>query len=214
MVFRRRDRRTPFRIVRDAVYPRGGWGRALSYISYRLRRLPDPPGRIARGIACGVFVCFTPLFGFHFIFSALLALMIRGNVVAALLATAFGNPLTFPVIAVISMRIGTWLLGPTGAEPSAGVLESFSGAFGEAMANLIRLITGGDPEWGRLQVFFESVFLPYTLGGLIPGLICATAFYWLSLPVIEAYQKRRRRIFAGRVKRRLKRGAEDPGPTA
>jgi len=212
-VFKRRDKRTFLQNLRNALYPRGGWWRALSYVVYRIRRLPDQPGRIARGIACGAFVCFTPLFGFHFILAALLALLIRGNVVAALLGTAFGNPLTFPVIAVVSMSIGTWLLG-SDAEASAGVLESFSGAFGEGMANLIRLITGGSPEWGRLQVFFETVFLPYTLGGLIPGLVCSAALFWLSRLLIGAYQKRRRRVFAERGKARLAGRAGDAGPAA
>ena len=49
MVFKRRDRRSIWQILQETVYPRGGWARAASYISHRVRRLPDPPARIARG---------------------------------------------------------------------------------------------------------------------------------------------------------------------
>ena len=67
MVFKRRNPRTWLRTVAEVFYPRGGWRRAVSYVIHRLRRLPDPPHKIARGVAAGVFVCFTPFFGFHFV---------------------------------------------------------------------------------------------------------------------------------------------------
>ena len=54
---------------------------------------------------------FTPLFGLHFVFAAALAWVMGGNMVAALLATFVGNPVTFPLIAAVSMEVGTWLLG-------------------------------------------------------------------------------------------------------
>ena len=40
--------------------------------------------------------------------------------------------------------------------------------------------------------FFMEVFFPYLIGGMIPGLIAGLAGYYLSLPVIQAYQNRRK----------------------
>ena len=57
----------------EFVWPRGGWARAFHYVKHRMRRLPDSPERIARGVWAGVFVTFTPLFGMHFVFAVLLA---------------------------------------------------------------------------------------------------------------------------------------------
>jgi uncharacterized protein (DUF2062 family) len=51
-----------------------------------MKRLPDSPERIARGVWAGVFVTFTPLFGMHFIVAALLAKLMKGNILAALMA--------------------------------------------------------------------------------------------------------------------------------
>jgi len=204
VVFKRRDRRSPTRIVVELFWPKGGWGRAVNYIGLRLRRLPDPPARIARGVASGVFVCFTPFFGLHFIVAALVAWLIRGNIVAALLSTLVGNPLTFPLIAAMSIQIGERLLGTQTPVPLPQVLGTFSKAFGQLTRNFVALLTGGEAKWDRLDVFFEGVFLPYLVGGLAPGLVVAMIVFWAAKPVIAAYQRRRAGAVAALGKRRLK----------
>ena len=73
MVFRRRDRRPWWKVIAGFLWPKGGWGRAFTYVRHRLNRLPDPPDRIARGIFAGVFTTFTPFYGLHFIVAATLA---------------------------------------------------------------------------------------------------------------------------------------------
>jgi uncharacterized protein (DUF2062 family) len=73
MVFRRRDRPSFLDRAREFFYPRRGWGRAIEYVSHRVRRIPDTPHRIALGFACGVFASFSPLFGLHFLYAAGLA---------------------------------------------------------------------------------------------------------------------------------------------
>ena len=75
----------------QALWPRGGRRRAFLYVRHRVNRLPGSPEQIGRGIWVGVFITFTPFYGLHFGISALLAWMIRGNVIAALLATFFGR---------------------------------------------------------------------------------------------------------------------------
>ena len=92
MVFKRRDPKPFLRAVVEFFWPRGGWKRAANYVKHRLRRLPDPPERIARGIWAGVFTTFTPFYGLHFLFAGLLAFAMRGNIFAAMLATFFWQP--------------------------------------------------------------------------------------------------------------------------
>lgn len=190
MVFKRRTPRTYLQAVGQSFYPRGGWARAAQYVLLRVRRLPDPAHKISRGIAAGVFASFTPFFGLHFFLSATIAYLIRGNIMAALLATFVGNPFTFPLIAAISMEIGTWLLG-TPPVPLPFVLASFSDAAVEIWRNFVAIFTSAEAEWGDLPMFFGRVFLPYLIGGIAPGIACAFAFYILSEPLIRAYQKAR-----------------------
>jgi uncharacterized protein (DUF2062 family) len=204
MVFKRRTPRTWGVAVSQFFYPRGGWRRAASYVLHRLRRLPDAPHRIARGIAAGTFISFTPLFGFHFIGAALIAWLLRGNIVASLLGTFFGNPLTFPFIAAASLETGRWILGI----PAQGtLLPDVLGAFGQASVQLWRnaaAILGPEQmHWDSLGRFYDRIFLPYLVGSIIPGTLAAVAMHYISLPVINAYQSLRRKRLHARLERRL-----------
>ncbi|MBP6736123.1 MAG: DUF2062 domain-containing protein [Rhodobacteraceae bacterium] len=201
MVFRRRTRLTLPERLQALVYPKGGWRRAARYVWVRLTRLPDPPHRIARGIWAGIFVSFTPLFGVHLGLGAVLAFVLRGNVLAALLATMVGNPLSFPVIAVLSIQLGHLLLGnAASAPPAAHILQAFASAGAEVWNNLLAVFLPAKADWGSLASFYDGFFLPYMLGGLIIGGLAATAGYLVALPLIGAYQ-------ALRLRRRQERSA-------
>jgi len=195
VVFKRRDRRPIWQIVADFFWPRGGWGRAFRYVRHRLHRLPDPPHRIARGIFAGIFVTFSPLFGFHFLYAATLAWVLRGNIVAALLATFVGNPLTFVPIGAMSLQTGYFLLGMHHGSADE-VHRSLGGKFVDAgrdlKDNLWAVFTDAPVDWSHLHLFYDEVFFPYLIGGMLPGLIAGLAGYYLSLPVIQAYQNRRK----------------------
>lgn len=183
----------------------------MRYVAHRLRRLPDPAHKISRGIAAGVFTSFTPLFGLHFIVSAMLAWVMRGNILAALLATFVGNPLTFPLIAAVSMEIGSFILGER-ALPLPLVLGSFTDAANDLWRNFIAIFTDDPTRWGGLHRFWDRVFLPYLVGGLGPGLAAAIAAYVLANPIIAAYQKARlsrlKKKFAKRRERAISRRIE------
>ncbi|MFC6688786.1 DUF2062 domain-containing protein [Jhaorihella thermophila] len=198
MVFKRRDPRPPLRALAEFIYPRGGWTRAFHYIRHRIRRLPDTPERIARGIWIGVFTSFTPFYGLHFVIAFILARLMRANVIAALMGTLFGNPLTYVPIGVVALQTGHFLLGSEYSEAeSRSFLELLSDATADLKNNLLALITGHEADWHGLIQFYDDVFFPYMVGGLIPGVIAATVCYVLTLPVIRAYQiSRRNRIKA------------------
>lgn len=206
VVFKRRDKRSWPRIVAETFWPRGGWRRAALYVKHRIRRLPDKPHRIARGIFCGVFASFTPLYGLHFVVAFVLARLIGGNILAAFLSTFVGNPITFPFIAAISLKLGYGILGlemrhdvarplhEGGAEAmNAGLMAKFSGAFADLWANFRAIFTHDVANWHRLELFYDDVFLPYLVGGILPGLLAGGVAYRLTLPLITAYQKRRQK---------------------
>jgi uncharacterized protein (DUF2062 family) len=215
VVFKRRDRRSIWQIVSDFFYPRGGWGRAFEYVKHRVRRLPDTPQKISRGIWAGVFVCFTPLFGLHFIFAALIATLMRGNILASLMATFFGNPLTFPPIGFAALSLGHWLQGTRPQQVFDGGLgQKFAAAGYDLWHNLTAIFTHEKADWRGLARFYEDVFWPYLIGGIIPGVVTATVCYYVSVPLIGAYQNRRRKRLRAKLNT-LKNSAnapEQPGP--
>jgi hypothetical protein len=172
----------------------------LLYIRHRVRRLPDTPEKIARGIWAGVFTTFTPFYGLHFILSLILARLMNGNILAALLATFFGNPLTYVPIGVVSLSTGHFLLGtePKG-EVDRSIVGKFFDAWSDLWANGRAVFTEETANWDGLAIFYNDIFLPYTVGGIAPGIIAGSIAYYLSVPVIRAYQNRRK----GRLARKL-----------
>ncbi|WP_370400105.1 DUF2062 domain-containing protein [Sulfitobacter sp. JB4-11] len=193
MIFKRRDPKPALRAVAEFLWPRGGWTRAFHYVKYRMKRLPDSPDRIARGIWAGVFTAFTPFYGLHFVIAFLLARAMKGNLLAALMGTFFGNPLTYVPIGVVSLQTGHFILG---SKMDEGVHRSLGGKFVDAGSdlwhNLIAIFTDAKMDWAGLSVFGHEVLYPYLIGGILPGIICATVCYYLMVPLLYAYQKRRR----------------------
>ena len=217
MVFKRRDRRSPGRAVLEALYPRGGWRRAFDYVKHRIRRLPDTPEKIGRGVWAGVFAAWTPFYGLHFIVAAILAKVLRGNILASLLGTFFGNPLTYVPIGVIALQAGHWIMGRSHrGDLDRGLGAQFAGAGRDLWHNLTAIFTPEHAHWSRLAGFYDEVFLPYLIGGIIPGLVTATAAYYLIVPLIAAYQNRRRKLLGARLGKLAPKASAAglPGPAA
>ncbi len=193
MVFKRRDRRSPVQIASEFVYPRGGWTRAFHYVKHRVRRLPDSPERIARGIGAGVFAAFTPFYGLHFVVAAICARLLNGNILAALSGTFFGNPLTYVPIGVISLQTGHFILGTEFREGDThGLMGKFADAMGDLKDNFLAMFSDRVADWHGLEIFYDEVFYPYMVGGVLPGILAGVICAYLSLPLIRKYQQRRR----------------------
>lgn len=215
-MFKRRDRRPIWQIVFDFIYPRGGWSRAAQYVKHRVRRLPDTPEKISRGIAAGVFAAFTPFYSMHFLVAAIGARLMRGNILAALLGTFFGNPLTYIPIGFASLGTGYWLLDRpfnTALFGLGGEVDldyctlgcRFGNAFFDIWHNFLAMFTPETADWHGLADFYFEVFYPYMIGGIIPGVVCGGVSYYLSVPLITAYQNRRRKVLRAKLEQLTKK---------
>jgi uncharacterized protein (DUF2062 family) len=193
----------------EFFWPKGGWGRAAMYVKHRVNRLPDPPDRIARGICAGVFTTFTPFYGLHFVIAALLAFVMRGNILAAILATFFGNPLTYVPIGVISMKTGYWLLGLEANYEHGGLGHKFVKAGEDLWQNMTAIFSDHAADWSDLRIFYDEVFYPYMIGGILPGIAFGLAGYFVTLPIITAYQNRRKGALKAKLASLKKKKAQD-----
>ena len=206
-LFKRRERRSIFRFFYEVVFSLKGISRAIEYVGIRLKRIPDTPHKISLGMSCGIFASFTPLFGLHFLIAGLLSYLLRANVLASLIGTFVGNPITFPIITVFNLKLGEWLLGSS--EYSSGD----GGKIFEGFLDFIFLIyksfftegSIGENSVPRMNEFLNGVFIPYSLGGLILGVFSAIISYFLLRSLVSTYQKKRDALKAKRSKKKLMR---------
>ncbi len=172
MLFRRRESETLLERVRVHLWPRRSWTRSSRYVVYRLRRISETPHAVALGFAAGVFSALTPYLGTHMVVAALLAWAIGGSIVAALLGTFVGNPLTYPLFWYSTYQVGNLMLG----EPAGRQNIDLSGGIFQSSL---------DQLWPILK--------PMTFGCVPIGLALAGLSYILVRPMVEAYKHRRRR---------------------
>lgn len=133
---------------------------------FRLLRLNSSPPEIAIGVAIGVFIAITPLYGFHTIMVIIAALLIRRvNKIAILLGTNISTTFTFPFI--------TW------------------GGY-----NIGRLVLGNNYpplQWQTFKYFSYKTILhfyyPLFIGSVILGLALAVASYFITFWFIMRRKK-------------------------
>jgi hypothetical protein len=106
------------------------------------------------------------------VMAALLAWVIGGSVVAALLGTFLGNPLTYPLLWYSTYEVGNLMLRGKMVQKQ---IDLSGGIFQKSIEQL----------WPILK--------PMTLGSIPVGLALALLSYALVKPMVEAYKHRRRR---------------------
>jgi uncharacterized protein (DUF2062 family) len=228
MVFKRREPLGWLAWMREMVYPTGGFKRATRYVIHRMSRLPDDPHRIARGVFAGFLIGFLPLPGLQFAAAWAAARLVRGNLLAALLGTFNTNPVTTPFFAVFAMTFGHWIMGVQEPLSADAIGHAFAHATGDLWRNFMAIFTEDHMKWGGLIRFWHEIYVPYFIGALIPGVVISAVAYYVTIPIVQTYQKARaakaddRRERRARLKhslteaknRLLHRGEKDADPAA
>jgi uncharacterized protein (DUF2062 family) len=177
MLFKRRETESFLARMRVHLWPRRSWTRSSRYVVYRLRRLSATPHAIALGFSVGVFSAITPFLGTHLIMASLVAWIAGGSIIAAVLGTFIGNPLTYPFLWYLTYSVGNFMLGAHGIRKK---IDLSDGIFHASLAHL----------WPILK--------PMSLGTIPVGLSAAALSYVLVKPAVAAYQRRRRCEFEQR----------------
>lgn len=164
------------------IWPRMGLRRYMVYLVHRIGRLPGTAHNIAAGFASGAAMSMTPFIGLHFLLGALLAWVLRGNLLASAIGTVVGNPWTFPFIWMYTYRIGARILGH---DPQGESVRQFSiiNAFQDPVA------------------FLGPVMLPMMIGSALAAIVVWFSIYWAVRAAVEKYKKRR-------IERRHRRAIE------
>jgi len=188
-MFKRRNPLSVTRKVFNFFWPSIGWRRAGAYSLHRLARLPGSAYSIAGGFACGAAISFTPFVGLHFILSAILAWIIRANILASAIGTAVGNPWTFPFIWTWLYQTGTWMTA--GEALSGAKAPQFSEIFGRMIEAVLNL------DMAYLMDTVAPIFWPMLASSVPTGMVIWGVFYLPLKYVVGRYQDRRALKMAG-----------------
>jgi len=181
---------------------------------------------VARGVFAGFFIGFLPLPGLQFLAAWGMARLMRGNVLAALLGTFNTNPVTTPPFTVFSVWLGHWMLGIEAPLNAKYILSALENAGHDLWYNFMALFGPEKAQWDGLIQFWNEIYLPWLIGALGPAIVISAIAYYVTIPLVEAYQKaraataderaeRRRKMraklaeAAAKLKRRSEKGGED-----
>lgn len=159
------------------------------FFKYRILHTNDSPSCIARGVAVGLFVAWTPAIGLHILMALTLAFIFRANKFAAVACAWVSNPFTLVPIYYPSFLLGKKLLqffrahsemDNTSATELCGRL-SITWNFG----NVFTL-----EFWRNMLYFFWHYALPELwLGSIIIGLILAAVGYFVTYKLVVRHRK-------------------------
>lgn len=164
---------------------------ALRRAYERFIRIRGDPKDISFGLALGIFMGISPIFGFQLILAVLIAALLKWNKIAAAMGTLISNPLTTPFIYPFAYLVGSSVMGTTTKN---------------------HLVIPRDlATAGRMLEEAPQLLLEMTLGTVLIGLPLALLGYFLSYVALIRYREtirdkmaaRRQKLAIRRKKKRL-----------
>jgi uncharacterized protein (DUF2062 family) len=174
---------------------RWGFLRQIKLNAIRVARIKSSPDAVARGIALGVFIGFTPFFGFHIAIALVCAFLLRQNKIATFAGVWVTNPLTAPPIYYLEYSVGRMLL----AQPAPGY-ERFNY---ELIGQMIK-----ENNWEIMRY----IGAPWMLGSLVLGIPAALICYALTFRLIPSLRQYKFRRWPRRLRRFLPGEEKDNQP--
>ena len=152
------------------------WGRMRDFVVYDVIHADDTPHRIALGVACGMFVCFTPTIPFQMVLAVALSWLLRANKVVGIPLVWLSNPATMVPIFLPQYLLGCQLLGMKAMDVD--------------FSKLTQTYTDWDEQFLVAWGLMEKIFWPLWLGSIIISTLVGIASYYFSLFLIIRYRNR------------------------
>jgi uncharacterized protein (DUF2062 family) len=152
-----------------------------------LIRLRGTPQAIARGIAVGMVVAFTPTIGFQTLIALGVATLLNANRPVSIIPTWLTNPFTIPPVYAFTYYLGSFVW--PGPEPATVTRAMRAAARDLESLDFLALRA-------QIGVFLDlgtDVFIAMWIGGLIVGSIAAAIAYPLTVRTVMRLRERRAR---------------------
>jgi uncharacterized protein (DUF2062 family) len=170
---------------------------AARFIKFRILHVDDTPQRIARGMAVGLWVAFTPLMGIQMAIALGGAILFRANKALAVMCVWLSNPLTLVPVYGPCYLIGRFLVRRIHPDIQASqVGEQLSRIF-----SFSTLLTSFHSAafWKEVAVVFGKIGLEVTVGGFVLGTLFAIIGYFATYWIVTNHRAK-----SGRRRFRLK----------
>jgi hypothetical protein len=165
-------------------------------------RAKASPEFIARGMALGTLVAFTPIIGFHFVLAIALAYLFRGSRAAAIIPIWITNPLTLVPIFTTTHRLGRLFWH---APVSDRINAHLQTVVDQMTAHSVSKFAEGLREFA--VVGFDNLVCMW-IGGLLAGGVAASVVYPLTVRGVLRYRAIREQR---REKKRVRAKSSGPG---
>ncbi|MEN6307963.1 MAG: DUF2062 domain-containing protein [Anaerohalosphaeraceae bacterium] len=166
-------------------------------MKFRILHVDDTPERIARGVAVGLLVAFSPWMGFHMIIAVTLAALCRGNKALAALMVWLSNPFTVLPVYGPCYMVGRFIVGlfrPAAVSMDLSqIADMLGGLF--TFSKMLTCLHSAE-FWKDIAVVFGKIGLEITIGGFVIGSLAAASGYFMTYSLVLNYRaKKGRRRF-------------------
>jgi uncharacterized protein (DUF2062 family) len=170
---------------------------AVRFIKFRILHVDDTPQRIARGMAVGLWVAFTPLIGIQMAIALAGAILFRANKALAVMCVWLSNPLTLVPVYGPCYLIGRFLLRRI--HPDVQVSQ-----VGEQLSRIFSFSTlltsfHSAAYWKDVAEVFGKIGLEVSIGCFILGTLFAIVGYFGTYWIVTNHRAK-----SGRRRFRLK----------
>ena len=152
----------------------------LNWYSENLEKLFNLKGSnhsIALGVAFGISVALTPLFGLQIVITILLDIIFKANITASIISSVISNPFTFPFIWLANYKLGSlFFLNDT--------IEKTS--FLQKIEEIKNAITNSN--WYVIKENLFSILTPMLIGGIIMAIFFGFVSYIFMLKTLKKYK--------------------------
>ena len=171
MLFRRRYPANLRERVRLSIWPRRSFNRSFRYFGKRILRFSGSPHAIALGFAIGIYSSCTPFIGLHIFIAVIFAWILKANIPAAAIGTAFATPF-IPAFFASTYAVGRMVMHASGNDVAL--------SFDEFSQHL--------RAWNFVELW--DVFLQLLVGAALIGAICASLSYGVVYWITFRFRKR------------------------
>ena len=158
-------------------------------IVYRVLHADDTPHRIAMGVAVGLFVAISPLFGLHMILALTLAVILRANRAIAVAAAWVCNPATLLPILSLNWFVGQAVVPREALQDPGQIQYQVSQAIGGGEGLAAHLLS--TDFWVGLFHLIVRHGVELWVGSIVVGLVAALLGYLVTHRAVVWHRRHR-----------------------